>query len=313
MFSTCIRARQKLSQVSKFLLAFDQKSIILDPFILDLRMDDPCHIRKIISFDIYRSLGMPNTCFVKPEAVFKNVSSLQDADWIVFPPYHLVNLMAYVFQKPVFPSINTYHLGFDKVQMTRAFMLQFAANTPHTLIYPAENYYIDVILDQMTFPFVVKEVRNSQGRGVFLIENKKEFIKFAERNEILYVQEYLEIDRDLRVVWVGDRVVLAYWRIGQEGMFLNNVAAGGHIDYENIPEEALLLVKTVCQKLHLNYAGFDVAVSNGSYYLLEYNLFFGTQALNEKKIALGPIIYQYLLEQSRDKLTPLRPILPTAI
>lgn len=276
-------------------------------------MDEPNHIRNIISFDIYRSLGIPNTRFVKPEAVFQHADSLQHADWIIFPPHHLVNLMAYVFQKPVFPSINTYHLGFDKIQMTRAFMLQFEANTPHTLIYPAENYYIDLVLEQMIFPFVAKEVRNSQGRGVFLIENRKAFLKYAEENEILYVQEYLEIDRDLRIVWVGDRVVLAYWRIGQQGAFLNNVAAGGCIDYNNIPEEALLLVKKVCQKLHLNYAGFDIAVSNGVYYLLEYNLFFGTQALNEKRIALGPIIYQYLLEQSRDKLTPLRPILPTAI
>ena len=275
-------------------------------------MDGQTKIPNLISFDIFRTLGMPNTQIIKPEDIFRKAADLKHADWVLFPPHHLVNLMAFAFQRSVFPSINTYHLGFDKIQMTRAFMVRFPENTPHTMILPKQDHAMERIPDQMTFPFVVKEVRNSQGKGVFLVKNRSEFMAYAKENEILYAQEYLDIHRDLRVVWVGNKVVLAYWRVAAPGGFLNNVAAGGTIDYDNIPEEAIRLVTQVCRTLNIDYAGFDVAESDGHYYLLEYNLFFGTQALNDKKIPLPSIIYQYLLEQTNN-ITPRNPVLPLAV
>ncbi|MBN1781946.1 hypothetical protein JW948_12515 [bacterium] len=265
-----------------------------------------------ISFDIFRSLGMPDIRVMKPEEIFRKTADLKNADWILFPPYGLLNLMAYAFHKSVFPSLNTYHLGFDKVQMTRSFMVRFPEQTPETLIMPAGDNSLEMILDRMRFPFVAKEVRNARGKGVFLIRERKELQDYINKNETLYIQEYLDIRRDLRVVWVADRVVLAYWRTAPPGGFLNNVAAGGSIDYGDIPEQALQLVGEVCRSLNINYAGFDIAEVNGHFYLLEYNLFFGTQALGEKKIQLGPIIHQYLLEQSRT-VTPLKPLLPKAV
>jgi ribosomal protein S6--L-glutamate ligase len=276
-------------------------------------MDDSQKKLKLVSFDIYRSLGMPNTRYVKPEDIFQKSSDLRDADWILFPPHSLVNLIAFAFQKPIFPSISTYHLGFDKIQMTRAFLARFPEHTPRTLIGPAQEFYIEKILDEMSFPFIVKENRNAQGKGVFLVKNRSDFMTYARQNEVLYVQEYLEIQRDLRVVWVGDRVVLAYWRIAAPGALLNNLAAGGTIDYDNIPLRAVQLVSQICRNLHINYAGFDIAEISGHYYLLEYNLFFGMQALNEKKITLTPLIYNYLVRQAADNLTPRKPVLPKAV
>lgn len=244
---------------------------------------------------------------MKPEEALLKRDEIMHADCILFPPHALVNLMIHAFHKPVFPSPSTYHLGYDKIQMIRAFQIRYPLSTPQTLIYANTESNIRHIMDQMNFPFVAKEVRNSQGRGVFLIRDRKDFLEYAAKNETLLAQEYLDIRKDLRVVWVADRVILAYWKIAPPGGFLNNVAAGGEIRYENIPTGAIDLVANVCRTLRINYAGFDVAEYNGQYFLLEFNLFFGTQALSEKKIELGPIIYKYLTPQQPDTREPLLP------
>lgn len=267
----------------------------------------------LITFDIFRSLNIPGIRNLKPEDIFQKRLDIQQSDWILFPPHTFVNLMVYGFRKPVFPTINTYHLGYDKIQMIHAFMAQFPDNTPRTIIHPNEEHYQKRVLDQMAFPFVAKEIRNSRGRGVFLIENRKDFNDYILKNETLYIQEYLDIKRDLRIIWVGDRVVLSYWRTAATGNFLNNVAAGGSIDFTDIPQGAIELVSNVCRTLNINYAGFDVAEVNGYFYLLEYNLFFGTQALSDQKIMLGPVIYEYLRKHTQKKDDPQTPVLPLAM
>ena len=64
-------------------------------------------------------------------------------------------------------------------------------------------------------------------------------MSYVDNNEVLYIQEKLPIDRDLRIVYVGDRVVASYWRIAAEGSFHNNIAKGGSYDFGNIPSGAV--------------------------------------------------------------------------
>jgi ribosomal protein S6--L-glutamate ligase len=104
---------------------------------------------------------------------------------------------------------------------------------------------------------------------------------------VLYLQEYLPIRRDLRVVWVGRQVIAAYWRVGAEAAFHNNVARGGSVDFDNVPAEALALVARVATELGVDHAGFDVAEVDGHYYLLEFNTLFGNEALNRRGISLA--------------------------
>lgn len=259
---------------------------------------------RLITFDLFRSFGIPKVIAMKPEEVFSRRDEIVQADWILFSPYSLVNIMAYVFQKPVFPSISTYHLGFDKVQMTRAFLARFPEHTPHTEILPATPASIASILERFSFPFIAKEIRNARGQGTFLIQDRRAWMEYASQNDMLYVQEYLPIDRDLRVIWVADRVVLAYWRIAGAGSYLTNVAAGGEIRFEDIPESALVLVEAVARSFGIDYAGFDVALVDGHPYLFEFNLFFGTQALTMRHINIGTLIYQYLQEKNRERKGP---------
>lgn len=59
--------------------------------------------------------------------------------------------------------------------MTRAFWALCPEHVPHTVILPATASSIEQVLDNFTYPFVAKEVRNSMGQGVHFIESRSDF------------------------------------------------------------------------------------------------------------------------------------------
>lgn len=249
---------------------------------------------KLISFDALRTYNMSSAHYIKPENLFKEKEKVKEADWILFPKYWQINTLVYGLKKNIFPNISTYHLGHNKVEMTRAFMAVCPENTPYTEILSNTPNNQELILDTFSFPFIAKEIKNSMGNGVFLIQNPKEFKNYCRQNNVLYVQEKLPIDRDIRITYVGDEIVGAYWRIGSENNFKNNVAQGGTISYDNISADALLLVESIAKTLGINHAGFDVAEVDGHYYILEFNVFFGTRGLLDMGVNLSEIILKYL-------------------
>ncbi len=249
---------------------------------------------RLVSFDPLRSLYIPGVTPIKPEHWLSRLDIVQAADWILFPEYWQVNALVYGLKKKIFPSISSFHLGHDKVEMTRVFQAVCPENTPFTQILAQTETAIETILDGFCFPFVAKEVRNSMGQGVFLIETRKDFLEYAKNNTVLYVQEYLPINRDLRLVLVGNKVVAGYWRIAAPGRFHNNVSCGGSVSFENIPEGAIRLVESFAGATGINHAGFDVAEVHGHFYFLEFNTRFGTRALIDRGIQLNPYILSYL-------------------
>lgn len=256
-----------------------------------------------ISFNPFRTLGIPEANYIKPENMLEEKLKIKRASWLLFPEYWQVNSLVYGWQKRIFPSISTYHLGHDKIEMTRLFQLLAPGNTPYTMILANDETAKEQILDKMSFPFVGKKVRSSEGRGVWLIKDKDDLNKYLAENQVLYLQEYLPIDRDLRVVYVGDEVFTAYWRIGKEGDFRNNLAQGGSISHDNIPEEPLRLVRDIARQAGIDHAGFDIAALGGHYYLLEFNLYFGNTGLAGRSQELNKTIYRYLLHKT-EKYNP---------
>lgn len=259
---------------------------------------------KLVSFDALRTWDIPGVRTVKPEHWFRKKDMIRQADWVLFPEYWQVNTLVYGWKKLIFPSISTYHIGHDKVEMFRAFEGVCPSNIPFTLILPKTDTSVNTILDMFDFPFVAKAVRSARGEGVFLIPGPSEFMNYASRQDILYVQEYVPINRDLRVVVIGRQVIAAYWREGSPGGFLNNVARGGTINFNDVPPEALTLVLQVACELGIDHAGFDVMVTRDSLYLLEFNLWFGTSALNDRDIRTGPHILAYLQGLTRSPREP---------
>lgn len=264
----------------------------------------------LITFNPFRTISIPNITYIKPENIFKEVDKIKSADCILFPEYWQVNSLVYGLKKKIFPNISTYQLGHNKVETTRALWATFPKNVPYTQILSKYNIKIETIEEEFGYPLVAKEIKNSMGRGVFLIKNRQELKTYIENNDILYIQEKLPIDRDLRIVYVGNKIIGAYWRVAREGEFHNNIAKGAIYDYNNIPSKAIELVEKVASSLNINHAGFDIAVVGDAYYILEYNVMFGNEGLKNMGVNIEKHIYDYIL--SYPGFNPKTPMYPEA-
>jgi ribosomal protein S6--L-glutamate ligase len=259
---------------------------------------------RLVSFDAFRTLGIPSITHLKPEQMFRDRQLLTQADWVLYPQYWQVNALTYGLRTRIFPNQATYHLGHNKIEMTRLFEMICPEHIPLTLILANTLESRLSALEQLDLPFVAKEVKSSMGQGVYLIQNKMDFERYCQQVETLYLQEYLPIDRDLRLILIGERVVGGYWRVRPDGGFHNNVAQGGEILYGPIPDAARQLVERVAQQSGINHAGFDVAMVDGHPYLLEFNRLFGNQGLKQLGLDVPGLILDYLRQQN---MPPCRP------
>jgi ribosomal protein S6--L-glutamate ligase len=182
--------------------------------------------------------------------------------------------------KATFPSYHTYKCVQDKIKQTALFDLLDLPH-PRTRVFYGKRQKKS-ILDHFSFPFIAKIPRGSAlGRGVYLIHNEKELRNYLKMTSPAYVQEYLPIDRDIRVVVIGRRIVHAYWRIAPPDEFRSNVAVGGQISLEAVPEKARDLALQVARSCCWDDVGIDICEHKGLFYVLEANMKYGRQGFRE--------------------------------
>ena len=262
---------------------------------------------QLVSFDIFRTLGLPKTTNLKAESFLKHRTELQQADWVLFPEYWQLNALIYGLGCRVFPSQASYLVGHNKTEMVRAFTACVPQHTPHTVISVNDESNRERIWREMEIPFVAKLTKSSMGQGVWLIESIGDWRRYCAVADVLYAQEYLPIERDLRIVVIGNRVVDSYWRLQAAQGFYNNLAQGGTVDRSiPIPDSAVQLVQQVAAKLGVNHAGFDVAMVGNHPYLLEFNRLFGTHGIAGGQGSVKDFIWNYLQEE----LEPPKPKRP---
>ena len=198
-----------------------------------------------------------------------------DAPKIYFPS----TLYAELFDtmgKATFPSYQTYKVAQDKIKQTALFKLLGIPHPPTRIFYGKRQK--SRILEYFKLPLIAKVPRGSAlGRGVSLISTVAQLEQYCSENQMAYIQAYLPIKKDLRVVVVGDQVLHAYWRVAPEGDYLCNVSAGGAIDLDGIPRAATDLALSVAKRCGWDNVGLDICCHDGRYYVLEGNMKYGKQ------------------------------------
>jgi ribosomal protein S6--L-glutamate ligase len=252
---------------------------------------------KLVSFDPMRTIGFPDVTQLKPAQMYEQAALLHSADWVLFPEYWQLNTLQYAYKTRVFPSEASYRIGHNKIEMTRAFMAVAPHNTPDTYILANTPGNAEELWHSMPQPFVAKLPKSSQGEGVWLIQTHSDWQQYLGKTDVLYVQEYLPIDRDLRIVLVGDTILAAYWRLQSPYSFHNNLARGGEAEFSPAPQAALDLVLQVSRALAINHAGFDVAMVGERPYLFELNRLFGNRGIEGGDARVNAAILEYLVQQ----------------
>lgn len=268
----------------------------------------------IVSFDAIRSLNLPNIHYIKPDAMYGTLARIRAADGVIFPQYWQINPLVYGLKQRIFPSVASYMIGHDKIEMSRCFEIVAPDHVPQTLILANSESNADYIWQTLTTPFVAKIPRSSMGNGVFLIESHGDWRTYVARSEILYAQEYLPIDRDLRILWVGEEIIGGYWRTQSPMGFYNNVAKGGVIEQGLVPLEARMLVEHIALSLGIDHGGFDIAMVGSKPYVFEFNRLFGNRGFEggQKRIDDHILAYLRRIWSDQPPLQPRQPLAPPA-
>jgi ribosomal protein S6--L-glutamate ligase len=226
--------------------------------------------RRLRNCRLVRTLGVqPNLESYPPE----DLAMIQLAEKIYYPSVFYADLFD-VMGKATFPTAHTYRYVQNKIKQTALFKL---AGIPHprTHVYYGRQQQRR-IRAEFAYPFVAKVARGSAlGRGVYLIQNDDQLAAYLADNRTAYIQEYLPIDRDIRVVVIGAQVVHAYWRVARAGDFRTNVSAGGRIRLEGVPQAAKDLALSAARRCGWDDVGLDICCYQDRLYILEANMKYG--------------------------------------
>jgi len=245
-----------------------------------------------------RLLGVPEvlTLGVKPNFLDYTPAERQkihDAQFILYPSLNYAQYFT-TMGKKIFPSVETYLYADEKIKQTTLFNM-LSIPHPKTRIY-FQRRFSDIDQD-FGYPFIAKVPRASaRGRGVYRISNSDDLAEYLSNTKIAYIQEYLEHDRDLRVILINYQPVLAYWRLCPPGEFRTNLCQGGSIDFNDIPHKVLSMAQEYARKCKFNDVGLDLLQNNGNWYVIEANMQYGREALKKKNMVLKEVIREKLLQ-----------------
>jgi ribosomal protein S6--L-glutamate ligase len=207
---------------------------------------------------------------------------IRSAEKIYYPSPFYADLFD-AMGKRTFPSYHTYKCVQDKIKQTALFALLNIAH-PRTRVYYGKRQK-NSISDHFRFPFVAKIPRGSaMGRGVYLIRQQSQLAEYLELTDVAYIQQYLPVDRDMRVIVIGNRVVHAYWRIAPRNEFRANLAVGGTVSLEAVPARALELALHTARMCRWDDVGIDICCYGNDFYILEANMKYGKEGFRQAGI-----------------------------
>lgn len=171
------------------------------------------------------------------------------------------------------PSIDTQFSNKSKENVTR-FAWKYDIPVPKTYIY-YDKQNAEKFIENTTYPKIIKKSygpSNYGGYFVHKVDSKEEAKALFEKKKYYpqYMQDFVPMAVDVRVMLIGHKPVCAFWRRPPEGEWLTNTSQGGSMDYMNVPKELLDLAVRVSKAANAEYWACDVAVGeDGKYRILE--------------------------------------------
>lgn len=171
------------------------------------------------------------------------------------------------------PSLDTQFANKSKENVTQL-CEKYDIPIPKTHIF-YEPTEADAFLQKTEYPKIIKKSygpSNYGGYFVHKVDSYKEASSLLQQKKYypVYLQDFVPMAADIRVMLIGHKPVCAFWRRPPEGEWLTNTSQGGSMDYNDVPQEVLDLSVKVSKAANAEYWACDVAVGvDGKYRILE--------------------------------------------
>ena len=171
------------------------------------------------------------------------------------------------------PSLDTQFANKSKENVTR-FAWKYDIPVPKTYIF-YDHAKAEKFIDSTDFPKIIKKSygpSNYGGYFVHKVDSAQEAHNLLAQKKYhpVYMQDFVPMEADVRVMLIGHKPVCAFWRRPPKGEWLTNTSQGGSMDYMDVPKELLDLAVKVSKAANAEYWACDVAVGeDGKYRILE--------------------------------------------
>lgn len=177
---------------------------------------------------------------------------------------------------------------------------------PNTTVVASQEEIWPAIQAAGGLPVIIKLIRGTQGRGVFLaseIHTVESLWNTMHRlKEQMLIQEFVEESKgtDLRIIVVGSRCVAAMKRTAAEGEFRSNLHRGGSAIPTTLDPATRQLAVRACQAHGLGVAGVDIVQSNRGPLVLEVNSSPGLEGIERATgVDVANEIIRYLEQETK--------------
>lgn len=128
------------------------------------------------------------------------------------------------------------------------------------------------LLDNISFPIIVKPIFGEQGNDIHKFNDKKTVCEFFKKNSGNYLlQKYLPIEADYRVFIVGDKVLGAIKRFVIKGDYRSNASLGAEAEKISVSVEMKELALRAKKAVGLEIVGVDIIKYGNQWFVLEVN------------------------------------------
>lgn len=171
------------------------------------------------------------------------------------------------------PSLDTQFANKSKENVTH-FCRKHDLPIPTTHIFYEKDEATD-FLQSTSYPKIIKKSYGPSNYGGYFV-HKVDSFKEAQaligqkKYYPVYVQEFVPMAADIRVMLVGHKPICAFWRRPPVGHWLTNTSQGGSMDYQDVPKEALEIAVRASQAAQAEYWACDIALgTDGKFRILE--------------------------------------------
>jgi glutathione synthase/RimK-type ligase-like ATP-grasp enzyme len=160
------------------------------------------------------------------------------------------------------PSLDTQFSNKSKENVTR-FAWKYKLPIPKTYIF-YDREKGNQFLKETKYPKIVKKSYGPSNYGGYFVHkvNSYEEAKtlFSQKKyHPMYLQDFVPMKADIRVMLIGHKPVCAFWRRPPKGEWLTNTSQGGTMDYMDVPKKVLDLAVEVSKAAKAEYWACDVA------------------------------------------------------
>lgn len=160
------------------------------------------------------------------------------------------------------PSLDTQFSNKSKENVTR-FAWKYNLPIPKTHIF-YDRQKGDAFLQTTEYPKIVKRSYGPSNYGGYFVHKVDSYQEAKElfdtkKYHPIYLQDFVPMEADIRVMLIGHKPICAFWRRAPEGEWLTNTSQGGSMDYMDVPKSVLDLAVDVSKAANAEYWACDVA------------------------------------------------------